>query len=149
MDNPQSASESTPSSPFVAELGIVMAPVPLKKTPLQARFMALGAKSLDEAAADSDEPTTHRLFTATPGELVPHGAHNFRRKTYVRQTPCSVCTQPLQGNSLQGVRCSTCKRDIHETCLGKVPTGCELVSILSRTTQPSGLPSWPPPKPAH
>ncbi len=81
------------------------------------------------------------------GELVPHGQHQFKRKTFVRQTPCAVCAVPLQGTTLQGVRCSVCKRDAHDSCLPQIPHACELVSALSRGNLSSGLPSWPPPHP--
>ena len=86
----------------------------------------------------------NQVEVKTNGGLIPHGNHAYRYKTFVKPTQCDVCHSMLAGLALQGLRCSKCKTNVHNTCIPACSEKCSTVSKIR--TDPSGLPNWPPKK---
>jgi hypothetical protein len=75
-------------------------------------------------------------------EVVVHGDHQLRMKTFTLATTCQVCDKLLEGLALQGLKCSCCKCCVHTHCVAALKPECQLVTRIQR--QKSGLPVWPP-----
>eukprot|EP00048_Salpingoeca_helianthica_P017654 m.238398 g.238398 ORF g.238398 m.238398 type:complete len:781 (+) comp21761_c0_seq1:456-2798(+) len=92
--------------------------------------------AVSAAGPDATAPPPH---AGPPPE--PDIAHDFRSKTFVVDTLCSVCNQLLVGVCKQGLRCRPCGRSVHAHCLEKVTDGC-ITATPSRVGR--ALPVWPP-----
>eukprot|EP00038_Savillea_parva_P003458 m.125963 g.125963 ORF g.125963 m.125963 type:complete len:895 (+) comp11179_c0_seq2:88-2772(+) len=78
----------------------------------------------------------------TKGECI------FNVRTFVRPTTCVICESMLTGLALQGLRCSGCKRNICAVCLSTLDDTTKCIKRSNVKRQKSGLPAWPPQRPA-
>lgn len=58
-------------------------------------------------------------------------AHIFQEYTYKKITPCDACSQVLRGHTRQGLKCRTCKLNVHADCQDKLGR-CQPKSRLLR-----------------
>ncbi|XP_066994256.2 SH3 and cysteine-rich domain-containing protein 3 isoform X7 [Anabrus simplex] len=66
------------------------------------------------------------------GSQPPEGAaHVFQEYTYKKITPCDACSQVLRGHARQGLKCRTCKLNVHADCQDKLGR-CQPKSRLLR-----------------